>query len=104
MGDLVLQVLQEALDGGIVGGQHHDDQEDGVDQHPVIRVFTECFRQDGQNGGGDDGAEHIALATQDDEDQDEDRGVEVELGRGQLGEAVAEQRSRRARKGGGHQP
>ena len=68
-------------DHRVVGEDHHQDQHHRVDQHPVIRELTQHFRQDGQEGGGDDGAEHVAQAAQHHEDQHVDTLVEGELGR-----------------------
>ena len=89
-----MDALDKRLQLRVVGAEHDEDQNDGVDEHAVVGELAQRLGQDRQQSRGDDGAAHVAQAAQDDEHEDEDRGVEVELGGGELGEVAAEERSR----------
>ena len=81
-GPLLEPLLEAALqipEEGAVGGQHDQDEHDGIDEHAVVIEVTEELGQHIEKGRGDDGAPDIAQAAQHHKDQDEDGGVEVEL-------------------------
>ena len=79
----VEQPGEEALQGGIVGGQHDQDQHNGVHQHAVVGELPQGLGQDGQSSGSDHRAPHVAQTAQNHEHQDQDGGVEVKLGGGE---------------------
>src|SRR5699024_1662712 len=58
------------LDAGIVE-DHHNDQQDRIDQHAVVVDRAQHLGQDGEQGRRDDRSPDIAQAAQDDKDQDE---------------------------------
>ena len=97
----VKQPGEKALQGGIVGGQHDQDQHNGVHQHAVVGELAQGLGQDSEGGGGNDGAPHVAQAAQHHEHQNQNGGIEVELGGGEGGLAAPVQGARRARQSGG---
>ena len=96
-----MQGLQEhGLELRVVGGQHDQDEHDGVDEHAVVVEAAQGLGQYGQHRRGDYGAPDVAESAQHDEHEDEYRGVEVELSRSEVGEVQAIERARGPGQGG----
>ena len=84
-----------------MGGQHHQNEHDGVYQHPIVGELTQGLGQDREGGGRDDRAAHAAQSPQHDKHQDENGGVEVKLGGYKGGLAAPVERARGPCQGGG---
>ena len=51
---------EKLLGALVVGGQHDQDEHDGVDQHPVVIEITQQLGQDIEQGGSNDRAPDVA--------------------------------------------
>ena len=58
---------------------HHDDQQDCINEHAVIVKAAQKLRQNRKQGGGCDGTPDIAQTAENDENKHQDGGVEVEF-------------------------
>ncbi|CAN4007678.1 DUF2190 domain-containing protein, partial [Dysosmobacter welbionis] len=63
----------------VVGGQHHQNQHNGVHQHPIVRELPQGLRQHIQDNCCHDGAPDVAQTAQHHIHQHQNGGVEVEL-------------------------
>jgi len=98
----LLPLLHLHLQGGIVGDQHDQDQDDRVDQHAVAGQEAQHLRQHDQQRGRDDRARHVAQSAEHDVDQDQNGRVEVELRRRDGGIVQHVQGPGRTGQSGGH--
>ena len=73
------QARHKASELRIVGSQHDKNQNDGIDQHPVIGEGTQQLGKNGKHRRGDDGTADISHTAEHDKDQHKNRGVEVKL-------------------------
>lgn len=71
--------LRHATSLGAAGKDHHDNQNDSIDQHAVIVQAAQHFGQNGQDGRCNHGAADAADAAQNHEDQNVDGGVVIKL-------------------------
>ena len=92
---------QPLFQAGIVEN-HHGDQQDRIDKHPVIVHGTQKLRKDGEQGRRDDGAPDIAETAENHKHQNQDGGVEVKLGRRDGGKVHGIQRTCGSRQSGGN--
>ncbi|CAN4050034.1 hypothetical protein LEFCBN_LEFCBN_13275, partial [Dysosmobacter welbionis] len=74
-----------------VGGQHHQNQHNGVHQHPIVRELPQGLRQHIQDNCCHDGAPDVAQTAQHHIHQHQNGGVEVELYGSDIGVVQAEQ-------------
>ena len=80
---------EKILHGGVIGGQHDDDEHDGIQEHPVVGKFPHGLRQGGKHDGGDDGAGDAAHAAQHHDNKDFDGHIVIEGGGLDIGEEMA---------------
>ena len=52
--------------------QHNEDQHNGVEEHPIVGELTKRFRQNRQDGSGDNASDDVSHAAEYDENEDQD--------------------------------